>query len=40
MKIVAVIPIKSKSERVKNKNFKKVNGKTFIQVFIGKIKKM
>ena len=27
MKIVAVIPIKSKSERVKNKNFKKVNGK-------------
>ena len=39
MKIVAVIPIKSKSERVKNKNFKKVNGKPLYKFLLEKLKK-
>lgn len=39
MKIVAVIPIKSKSERVKNKNFKKVNGRPLYKFLLEKLKK-
>ena len=40
MKIVAIIPIKSKSTRVKRKNFIKVhNGKPLYKYFLDKIKK-
>lgn len=39
MKIVAVIPIKKKSERVKNKNFIKVNKKPLFRFLLDKIKK-
>ena len=39
MKIVAIVPIKSKSERVKNKNFKKINGKPLYKFLLEKIKK-
>ena len=39
MKIVAIIPIKSKSERVKNKNFKKVNGKPLYKFLLEKLKR-
>jgi CMP-N-acetylneuraminic acid synthetase len=39
MKIVAIIPIKSRSERVKNKNFKKINGKPLYKFLLEKVKK-
>ena len=40
MKIVAIIPVKSKSTRVKRKNFIKIhNGKPLYKYFLDKIKK-
>ena len=39
MKIVAIIPIKSKSKRVKNKNFKLINKKPLYTYLLDKIKK-
>ncbi len=39
MKIVAIIPIKSKSVRVKNKNFKKIGKKPLYKFLLEKIKK-
>ena len=39
MKIVAIIPIKKKSERVKNKNFLKINNKPLFQYLLEKVKK-
>ena len=39
MKCVALIPIKTKSTRVKNKNFKILNKRKLYQFFIDKIKK-
>ena len=38
MKIVAIIPIKSQSKRLKNKNFKKINGKPLYQYLLDKLK--
>lgn len=39
MKTVAIIPIKSRSTRVKKKNFKKVMGKPLYTILLDKIKK-
>ena len=39
MKIVAIIPIKSKSKRVKNKNFKLINKKPLYTYLLDKLKK-
>ncbi len=39
MKIVAIIPIKKKSERVKNKNFLKIKKKPLFRYLLDKIKK-
>ena len=36
-KIVAIIPIKSKSKRVKSKNFKKINGIKLYEYFLRKL---
>lgn len=38
MKIVAIVPIKSQSKRVKNKNFKKINGKPLYRYLLDKLK--
>ena len=38
MKIVVIFPIKSQSKRVKNKNFKKVNGKPLYKYLLDKLK--
>ena len=38
MKIVAIVPIKLKSKRLKNKNFKKINGKPLYQYLLDKLK--
>ena len=38
MKIVAIVPIKSKSKRLKNKNFKKINGKPLYKYLLDKLK--
>ena len=38
MKIVAIIPIKSKSKRVKNKNFKRINKKPLYYFLLSKVK--
>ena len=38
MKIVVIVPIKSQSKRVKNKNFKKVNGKPLYKYLLDKLK--
>jgi len=38
MKIVAIIPIKSQSKRLKNKNFKKINGKPLYKYLLDKLK--
>tara|TARA_A100001037_G_C15018345_1_gene575111 strand:- start:28 stop:684 length:657 start_codon:yes stop_codon:yes gene_type:complete len=39
MKAIAIIPIKSKSERIPGKNLKKINGIPFYQFLLRKIKK-
>lgn len=39
MKIVAIVPIKEKSKRVKNKNFKKIYGKPLYKFILEKLKK-
>jgi CMP-N-acetylneuraminic acid synthetase len=39
MKIVAIIPIKKNSERIKKKNFKIINGKPFYRFLLDKLKK-
>ena len=39
MKIVAIIPIKKISQRVKNKNFIKINKKPLFRYLLDKIKK-
>ena len=39
MKIVAIIPIKSKSKRVKNKNFKIINKKPLYHFLLSKLKR-
>ena len=39
MKIVAIIPIKKISQRVKNKNFLKINKKPLFRYLLDKIKK-
>ena len=39
MKIVAIIPIKSKSERVRGKNFRKIKGKPLYRYLLDKLKK-
>ena len=39
MKIVAIVPIKSKSKRVKNKNFKLINKRPLYEFLLSKIKK-
>tara|TARA_Y100001970_G_scaffold294156_1_gene447643 strand:+ start:10672 stop:11322 length:651 start_codon:yes stop_codon:yes gene_type:complete len=39
MKVVAIIPIKQKSERVKDKNFRKINGKPLYEYYLSKLKK-
>ena len=36
MKIVAFLPVKGSSERIKNKNTTLMNGKPFIFTYIGK----
>ena len=38
MKIVAIVPIKSQSKRLKNKNFKKINGKPLYKYLLDKLK--
>ena len=38
MKIVAIVPIKLKSKRLKNKNFKKINGKPLYKYLLDKLK--
>ena len=38
MKIVAIIPIKKNSKRVKGKNFKKINNKPLYEFLLKKIK--
>ena len=38
-KIVAIVPIKKKSERVKGKNFRLVNGKPLYKYLLQKLKK-
>ena len=38
MKIVAIVPIKSKSKRLKNKNFKKIKGKPLYKYLLDKLK--
>ena len=38
MKVVAIIPIKSKSKRLKNKNFRKINGKPLYKYLLEKLK--
>ena len=38
-KTVAIIPIKSKSERIPGKNLKKINGVPFYQFLLKKLKK-
>ena len=38
MKIVAIIPIKLKSKRLKNKNFKKINGRPLYKYLLDKLK--
>ena len=39
MKVVAIVPIKKKSKRVKGKNFKKINKKPLYDFLLKKIKK-
>ena len=39
MKTVALIPIKAKSERIKNKNFRSLNGVPLYEHFLNKLKK-
>ena len=39
MKIVAIIPIKSQSKRVKRKNFRLINGKPLYRYLLDKLKK-
>ena len=39
MKIVAIVPIKSKSERVRGKNFRKIKGKPLYRYLLDKLKK-
>ena len=39
MKCIAIVPIKTRSTRVKNKNFKIVGKKKLYQYFLDKIKK-
>ena len=39
MKVVAIIPIKTKSVRVPGKNFKKINGKQLFEYTLEKVKK-
>jgi CMP-N-acetylneuraminic acid synthetase len=39
MKIVAIVPIKAKSKRVKNKNFKLINGKPLYSYILNTLKK-
>ena len=39
MKAIAIIQIKSKSERIPGKNLKKINGIPFYQFLLRKIKK-
>tara|TARA_Y100000590_G_scaffold274676_1_gene308360 strand:+ start:3120 stop:3782 length:663 start_codon:yes stop_codon:yes gene_type:complete len=39
MKIVAIVPVKSKSRRIKNKNFKLVNNKPLYRFILDKLKK-
>lgn len=39
MKIVAIIPIKKNSKRVKGKNFRKINGKPLYKFLLEKLKK-
>ena len=39
MKTVAIIPIKSNSKRVKNKNFKKIHNIPLYQIVLNKVKK-
>ena len=38
MKIVAIVPIKLKSKRLKNKNFKKINGRPLYKYLLDKLK--
>ena len=38
-KVVAIIPIKKNSKRVKGKNFKKINGRTLYSYLLNKLKK-
>ncbi len=38
MKVVAIVPIKSKSKRIKNKNFRRVNGKPLYRYLLDKLK--
>ena len=38
MKIVAIVPIKLKSKRLKNKNFKKINGRPLYRYLLDKLK--
>ena len=39
MKIVAIIPIKKDSQRVKKKNFRKINGLPLYKITLDKLKK-
>ena len=39
MKVVAIIPIKSKSKRIKGKNFKKIYKKKLYEYLLDKLKK-
>ena len=39
MKVVAIVPIKKISKRVKSKNFKKINGKPLYRFLLDKLKK-
>ena len=38
-KVVAIIPIKKNSKRVKGKNFKKINGRPLYSYLLNKLKK-
>ena len=38
-KVVVIVPIKENSKRVKNKNFKKINGLPLYQITLNKLKK-
>ena len=39
MKVVVIVPIKKNSKRVKNKNFRKINGIPLFKITLDKLKK-